>query len=193
MRIVPWLWMGRPSSRRQVMTGSGWPVALQRSVVFWPSVTMTSPLLSLSTMSGGTVEWKIHQLISQMIRTKIIKWGKGSTCFYIISLLYYTDRRLWKLIKRRTKQTKSLQFDCRLLQRLSRSLRMHRKASSGYPSANWGIVDECDWRPFYLSRWGKPCGWSWAPCSAGTSIFSTESEKLNNRLNGIGKYKITHV
>ena len=31
-------------------------MALHLSVVFWPSVTMTSPLLSLSTMSGGTGE-----------------------------------------------------------------------------------------------------------------------------------------
>lgn len=72
---IPWFWIGLPSSRRQVITGSGWPVALHRSVVFWPSVTMTSPLLSLSTISGGT-ETKIHFFIlGKVLHYHLIIYG----------------------------------------------------------------------------------------------------------------------
>lgn len=45
-----------PSSLRQVMLGSGWPVAWQVRVTLDPSRATTPSVVPLSTMFGGTVE-----------------------------------------------------------------------------------------------------------------------------------------
>lgn len=51
-----------PSSRFQVILGSGLPLALHANVAFSPSFTVISDMVSSSLMSGGTMKKKLNWL-----------------------------------------------------------------------------------------------------------------------------------
>lgn len=69
------MYSGAPSSRRQVIRGSGLPWALQYRLASSPSLVTTSPVDSSSLMSGGTEIDQFHP------------WVYGSTLHSLFWLL----------------------------------------------------------------------------------------------------------